>query len=108
MLATRTIGAAGGALSHSDRAWSGWRWWRSASDVSSGASQELRSRVITPSRVEGLEGVGRSDVPVTAVIEEEQESPIGEVHEAALRGTGFCVAGHIWRQPDDDVLLAIR
>jgi trans-aconitate methyltransferase len=41
-------------------------------------------------------------------VDEEEASPIGEVHEAALRDAGFREVGLIWRQPDDGVLLAVR
>jgi SAM-dependent methyltransferase len=41
-------------------------------------------------------------------VDEEEASPIGELHEAALRDAGFREVGLIWRQPDDGVLLAAR
>lgn len=41
-------------------------------------------------------------------VDEEEVSPIAELHEAALRDAGFREVGLIWRQPDDGVLLAVR
>ncbi|HEY1388047.1 MAG TPA: class I SAM-dependent methyltransferase [Ktedonobacterales bacterium] len=38
----------------------------------------------------------------------ERESPIAEVHEAALRDAGFQEVGVIWRNLDDGILLAVR
>jgi hypothetical protein len=40
--------------------------------------------------------------------DEDEESPIGEVHEALLRDAGFREVGLIWRTLDDGVLLAVR
>lgn len=38
----------------------------------------------------------------------DRPSPIGEVHEAALRDAGFREVGLIWRTLDDGILLAVR
>jgi hypothetical protein len=38
----------------------------------------------------------------------ERDSPIAEVHEAALRDAGFREVGVIWRTLDDGILLAVH
>jgi len=38
----------------------------------------------------------------------DRASPIGDVHEAALRDAGFREVGLIWRTIDDGILLAVR
>jgi hypothetical protein len=38
----------------------------------------------------------------------DRASPIGDVHEAALRDAGFREVGLIWRTFDDGILLGVR
>jgi SAM-dependent methyltransferase len=46
----------------------------------------------------------RAEASVTV----DRPSPIGELHEAALRDAGFREVGLLWRTLDDGVLLAVR
>jgi SAM-dependent methyltransferase len=42
------------------------------------------------------------------VLHPDEEAPIFDVHEAALRNAGFCEVGVIWQRLDNRVLLGVR
>jgi ubiquinone/menaquinone biosynthesis C-methylase UbiE len=57
---------------------------------------------------QALESGGFADSAEKATRLVERESPIAEVHEAALRDAGFREVGVIWRTLDDGILLAVH
>jgi SAM-dependent methyltransferase len=90
-----------------------WRGWWSAFAQQPGMGPLVEERERRFARGSGQRhGTGAADAgdaeEVVGAVDEEETSPIGEVHEAALRDAGFREVGLIWRQPDDGVLLAVR